>query len=158
MIVAAIDPGTSESAIVVWDGRTVLRHAILTNEQMLEALRMPEIPEVVAIEQIKSYGMAVGDEVFATCLMIGRMYQICADRDRRVMLVPRMTVKMHLCNSPRAKDTNIRAALIDRIGKVGTKSNPGQLFGIHTHMFAALALAVTVHDRFNLAQTGGEGP
>lgn len=154
MIVASIDPGTSESALVVWDGRTVLRHAILTNEQMMEAIRQPElVPGLLAIEQIKSFGRPVGDEVFSTCVMIGRFYQIATDRGIRVMLVPRMEVKMSICHSPRAKDAHIRIALIDRLGKPGTKKAPGPTYGITSHEWQALALAVTVHDRFNAAPT-----
>jgi len=32
--------------------------------------------------------------------------------------------KMNICHSMRAKDSNIRQALIDRFGIVGTKKNP----------------------------------
>jgi hypothetical protein len=32
--------------------------------------------------------------------------------------------KMNICHSMRAKDSNIRQALIDRFGVVGTKKNP----------------------------------
>lgn len=151
MIVAAIDPGTSESALVVWDGKTVLRHAILTNEQMMEAIRQPELsPGFLAIEQICSYGRPVGQEVFDTCVMIGRLYQIATDRGFRVILVPRMEVKMTLCHSSRAKDSHIRMAILDRFGgkerAVGSSKNRGILYGIASHEWSALALAITVYD------------
>jgi hypothetical protein len=42
----------------------------------------------------------------------------------------------------RAKDANIRQALIDRFGAVGTKKMPGPLFGVSSHYWAALAVAV----------------
>ena len=32
--------------------------------------------------------------------------------------------KMNICHTMRAKDSNIRQALIDRFGEVGTKKNP----------------------------------
>jgi hypothetical protein len=41
----------------------------------------------------------------------------------------------------RAKDANIRQALIDKLGAVGTKKAPGPLYGISGHLWAALAVA-----------------
>ena len=99
----------------------------------------------IAIEMIASYGMAVGKEVFETCVWIGRFVQ-AAGVDR-VRLVYRKDVKLHLCGSPRAKDANIRQALIDRWGgkaeAVGTVKRPGPLYGVKSHAWAALAVAVT---------------
>ncbi len=68
-------------------------------------------------------------------------------------LLKRFDVKLHLCGNARAKDTNIRQALIDRFGgiegkskAVGTKKAPGPLYGCKSHMWAALAVAVTWWD------------
>jgi hypothetical protein len=47
----------------------------------------------------------------------------------------------------RAKDQNIRQALIDRLGPPGTKKNPGPTYGVTSHMWSALAVAVTAHDK-----------
>jgi hypothetical protein len=93
----------------------------------------------VAIEWIESYGMAVGQEVFRTVFQIGRMQQQLGP----VRLIPRRDVKLTLCGSARAKDTNIRQALIDAIGEVGTKKNPGPLYGVSGHYWAALGVAYT---------------
>jgi hypothetical protein len=93
----------------------------------------------VAVEWIESFGMAVGQEVFRTVFQIGRMQQQLGP----VRLIPRRDVKLTLCGSPRAKDTNIRQALIDAIGPVGTKKNPGPLYGVSGHYWAALGVAYT---------------
>lgn len=99
----------------------------------------------VACEMIASYGMAVGVEVFETCLQIGR---ICHAWDGDgygagdVILVKRQEAKMHLCHSPKAKDANVMQALKDKLGEVGTKKNPGPLYGISKHAWAALAVGV----------------
>jgi len=55
-----------------------------------------------------------------------------------------MDVKMHLCNSSRAKDSNIRQALIDRFEPdLPPKCRPkGILKGISKDCWQALALAV----------------
>jgi hypothetical protein len=61
-------------------------------------------------------------------------------------LVYRHQVKMHICGHPRAKDSNIRQALIDKLGPVGTKAAPGPLYGVKSHAWAAVAVAVTVQE------------
>lgn len=143
MIVAAIDPGTRESALVLWDGFRVLHAAIYSNEDLLTRLLGHQC-ELLVIEQVESYGMAVGREVFETVWWAGRFAQ--AWHPAPFQMVPRRTIKLHLCQSMRAKDANIRQALVDRFGEPGTKKAPGTLYGITSHKWAALALAVTVHD------------
>lgn len=73
---------------------------------------------------IASYGMAVGKEVFETCVWIGRFIEIARLRKIEVEYIYRKDEKMNLCQSMKAKDSNIRQALIDRFGEVGTKKNP----------------------------------
>jgi hypothetical protein len=99
--------------------------------------------DLCACEMIASYGMAVGKEVFETCVWIGRFVEIAYEP---VQLVYRRDVKLHLCHSPRAKDANVRQALIDRLGPQGTKKNPGPTYGMKSHLWAALAVAVYAGD------------
>lgn len=147
-IVVAIDPGPTQSACVVWDGERIYGHDLLSNEAMLQHLRLPYVtvrPSLIAIEWISSYGMPVGAEVFDTCRWAGRFEE--AARPLPVELIPRRDVKLHLCNSARAKDANVRQALLDLIGPRGTKKNPGPTYGITTHCWAALGVAVLAHHR-----------
>jgi len=107
--------------------------------------------DIIAIEQVRSYGMAVGAEVFDTIHECGRLHEIAERAGARVELVPRIDVKMHLCHNSRAKDANIRAALIDRYGgsraaAIGRKKTPGPLYGVKGHEWAALAIACYVRD------------
>lgn len=139
MIVVGIDPGPRESAVVEWDGGTVVFSADTENDAMQEYLQARHV--TVACEWIESFGMPVGQSIFQTVFAIGGFAQ-----HARLRLIPRRDVKLHLCGSPRAKDGNIRQALIDRFGPVGTKKSPGPLFGISSHRWAALAVAVTAHD------------
>ena len=152
MTVLAIDPGTHESQLICWDGQRVADSCFLRNSSMvlrLEGLWTKEMGTFAVIESVASYGMAVGQEVFDTCYWGGRFYQQIV-RDIPVRLVPRMVVKTHLCHSAKAKDANIRQALIDRFGgkdkAIGNKANPGVLYGVKSHGWAALALAVTAYD------------
>lgn len=141
-MILAIDPGTTHSGVVLYNGAPVTA-GVQDNHDVL--LIIADHKGLVAIEMIASYGMAVGKEVFETCLWIGRMVQVAGPE--RVRLVYRKDVKMHVCGSPRAKDANIRQALIDKWGgkaeAVGTIKKPGPLHGVKSHAWAALAVAVT---------------
>lgn len=146
-VVTAIDPGTALSAIVGWDGARLTAAEILPNEQLVHLLRGTDlVPGLLAIEQIESYGMAVGREVFETVWWAGRFAEAHAHRGLPHRMVPRRVAKLHLCKSPRAKDANVRQALLDRFGARGTKAKPGVLYGVRTHLWAALAIAVSVAD------------
>jgi hypothetical protein len=106
---------------------------------------------VLAIERVASYGMSVGKEVFETCEWVGEFRNEWRRHGRgQAVLVYRRDVKLHLCQSPRAKDANIRQALIDRWGgkaaAIGNAKNPGPLYGVKSHAWAALAVAVYVND------------
>ena len=140
--VLACDPGTTKSAFIVWDGSRVRNSGIVENGALLELLKSGDLApyDFAAIEMVACYGMAVGKDVFETVFWIGRFYEVL-QRRTPVTRVYRKDVKLHLCNSPRAKDGNIRQALIDKWGEVGTKKNRGPLFGVSSHIWAALAVA-----------------
>lgn len=143
-LLVAIDPGTTHSGWVVMQDGQPVDHGIADNHDVLDMLRGFSTAQV-AIEMIASYGMAVGSEVFDTCVWIGRMSQ-AAGVDR-VRLVFRREVKSHLCGSVKAKDPNVRQALIDRWGgkaaAIGTSKQRGPLYGVKSHAWAALGVAVT---------------
>jgi hypothetical protein len=94
---------------------------------------------------IASYGMPVGASVFETCVWIGRFIQRrkCPDFE----YIYRKEEKMNLCYSMKAKDSNIRQALIDRFGEVGTKKNQGFFYGFKKDIWAAFAVGVTYLDK-----------
>jgi hypothetical protein len=149
-MILAIDPGPVKSAWVVYDPDSpepIIQAGIEENDDLiLRALNEEfeiEIDEVV-IEMVASYGMAVGASVFETCVTIGRFVQLFSRLP--VSMMYRKDVKMHLCHSMRAKDANIRQAIIDRLGPPGTKKHPGKTFGVKADIWAALACAVTFAD------------
>ena len=149
-VLLAIDPGPSASAYVVWDGVRILGKGKYSNQEFLGQVEHCRgmANSHCAIEMIASYGMAVGAEVFETCVWIGRfMERFGPDRCDRI---PRIQIKNHLCHSSRAKDANIRQALIDRFGPVGSKNAPGPLFGVAGDVWSALAVAVTWWDQRDL--------
>jgi hypothetical protein len=156
MIYLGIDPGPVESAFVWWDA--VAEKVIRLESIPVFKLGSFEIGPLlkgvdhVSIEWIECFGMAVGQETFRTVAGIGWFASLLYDRSWHLRLVPRRAVKLHLCNSMKAKDANVRQALIDRFGKVGTKKQPGKLYGVATHFWAALGVAVYSADVFDPGQ------
>ena len=157
-MIVAIDPGTTESAWVALDphARKVVAWAKEPNARVLDRLRgrdsdfpLTGLKDSLALEGVASYGMPVGAEVFATVLWIGRFYEAWVERGGAPpSLIYRRAVKLHLCHDSRAKDGNIRTALVDLFGgkeaAVGSKANRGPLYGLSGDGWAALAVAVTV--------------
>ena len=145
----AIDPGPVRSAAVWMDGETILEAGIWENNELMR--RAQYSPAHLAIEMIASYGMPVGRETFETCVWIGRFVERLA---MPFTFVYRKDVKMCLCGTMKAKDGNIRQALIDRLGPVGTKATPGPCYGISKDMWSALAVAITYREAFETADAG----
>ena len=129
----------------------------------------------LAIEAIACYGEAIGVETLETELLIGRLAQawlgntavrilrhtelatkriktLLGANGKKVILVYRKEVCSHLCNTANAKDTNVHQAIVDRYGPSmskakGTKKNPGLLFGIRSHLWSTLGVAITAVER-----------
>lgn len=147
-MILAIDPGNVQSAwVVIGNIYEPYVFGIEENKELLRRIKeSAELPRKIAIEMVASYGMAVGATVFDTCVWIGRFQEASEELDRNVNLIFRKDVKMNLCGNTKAKDTNIRQALIDRFGVVGTKKDPGWFYGFKKDIWAAYAVGVTYLD------------
>lgn len=153
MNVIGLDPGSEKSAIVIWNGTEIIGTGLSPNQDILDRLQgwtiSRETFATLVIEKIESYGMAVGAETFETVFWSGRFAE--AYGMHNTQRLGRKGIKLHLCGSVRATDANIRYAIIDRFGgkdkAIGKKANPGVLFGITSHLWAALAVALTYHDQ-----------
>lgn len=151
MSILAIDPGTEQSGWCLYDTERVIDCGVSPNDSLLYGIN-DMAADFLAIEMVASYGMAVGKDVFETVRWIGRFQQAWNSPDD-ALLIYRRDVKLHLCNSAKAKDANIRQALLDmfpRTGggktpQVGTKAQPGPLYGVSSHAWSALAVAITAH-------------
>lgn len=148
----AIDPGPEQSAWLIYDShkKAPVNYASWAKQDNAAILgRLHQFADwgvhVLAVEMIASYGMPVGAEVFETCVWIGRFIERWKGSHE---LVYRLDVKKHICNDGRAKDANVRQALIDRYGgkekAIGRKATPGPLYGLSGDCWAALGVAVTV--------------
>lgn len=154
--ILAVDPGPMRSAWLILDASSysVRRFGIGDNDELLAMLRgdgMPDLVtlnvETVVIERVEGFGMPVGVEVFETVFWTGRFAE--AAHPVPVERIGRKAVKVHLCGSLRAKDPNVRQALLDRYGGAaakGTKAHPGPLYGISADLWSALAVGITWAD------------
>ena len=150
--ILAIDPGNVESAYCVIDEETYrpILFEKINNDDLIQKLGiiLKEYKvNTVVIEKIASYGMAVGASVFDTCIWIGRFYECSLGYVANIEYIYRKEEKINLCNSMKAKDSNIRQALIDRFGEVGTKKNKGFFYGFKKDIWAAFAVGCTYLDK-----------
>lgn len=160
----AIDPGSTRSAYVIYEDGVILESDLCKNKVLINRMagHFLVLPDIMAIEMIASYGMAVGKTVFETCVWIGRFIEAWDPRPHN--RVYRIDCKMHLCHNTHAKDSNIRQAIIDRypaIGggkcpQIGIKKQPGPLFGVSKDIWAALAVGITFDETCEGNQDGKE--
>jgi len=158
MVIYAIDPGPSKSAVVTWDGVAIGAAQEMENQVLLQALRwtLPENPlpdreggaAILSIEKVASYGMPVGAMVFETVWWSGRFAEAWFGTTGGIVArVEFSDVRLHLCRVRNAKESNVRRAILDRFGPPGTKKARGLTYGLKGHCWSAFALAVTTYDR-----------
>lgn len=153
--ILSLDPGNELSAYCLMDSS--MKPVVFgkkKNDEVLQELALilalyGDSKEIrVAIEMVASYGMSVGATVFETCVWIGRFTQFFAQEKYDVKYIYRKDEKINICGTMKAKDGNIRQALIDRFGVVGTKKNPGFFYGFKADIWSAYAVGITYHDMF----------
>lgn len=159
MRIIAIDPGTTESAVIVWSEGAIKAHYKMPHQDvrgLLKNLGADNVVTKLAVEMIASFGMPVGKEVFETVLWIGRYIECWLQFQpfSTHHLIYRRDVKVYLCGSMKAKDGNIRQAIVDRFGgkekAIGKKATPGPLYGISGDEWQALAVALTAEYQLGL--------
>ena len=157
-----IDPGNTHSALVaLTEDLYPYVHGKVENgkiyREILDCIELSDriTPLYFGIECVACYGMAVGKSVFETAEWCGRLREMLHRSfyvENNTFRVYRRDVKLHICKSAKAKDGNVRQALIDRYeptggGKtpqIGTKAEPGPLYGFASDQWAALGVALTL--------------
>jgi len=160
--ILAVDPGFTQSAALRFDGVRPLAWEILPNDDLLHKLRawwpgtmtaeppgQHPLRALLVLEQIESFGMPVGREVFETVFWAGQFAEAWPGDWH---LLTRRAVKLHLCRTNTATEAHVRQALLDRFGPgkgraIGLKVAPGPLYGLKADAWSALALAVTAWDQ-----------
>ena len=147
MRVLALDPGDTQTGYCFIDAETLrpIRFGKEDNQSVLLLVQL-EAYDLLVSERVASYGMAVGRSVFETCEWVGRYTQAS---HAPVVYIYRQEEKIHICHDSRAKDSNIRRALIDRFAQHdlkngrGTKKKPDWFYGFKKDVWAAYAAGIT---------------
>jgi len=161
-MILAIDPGNIESGYICLGSGSfppkILDFDKIRNDQLIHLVKNLSKDGVteLAIEIPACYGMAVGQSVFDTCIWAGRFMEAFIWKSHRVYRKKTSEEGcpgecMSICKNNRAKDSNIRQALIDlypatgggKTPQIGTKKEPGPLYGISKDVWAALAVGIT---------------
>ena len=154
MKILALDVGTTESGFCLMDEQTYFpyRFGKIENEKLIDIVKTEDYGKL-AIEAFASYGMAIGQSTIKSIEWNGRFIQLAVNRDIPVFPVFRKEEKINICGTMKAKDANIRQALIDRFAKhdfkngKGTKKEPDWFYGFSKDSWAAYAVGVTFIDR-----------
>ncbi len=144
-LIIGLDPGASQSAFVLWDGKEILDKGILPNERLLQKLGYAWVDSILAIESMVHVTMG-GKSIVDTLLWAGRFYQAWQGEKE---FVPVHVVRKALGAQ---NDPGIRAVLIQRFGEPGTKKSPGFTHGLQGrgyHFWRAFAVCVFYMDHLN---------
>jgi len=151
MRIIALDVGTEKTAFAIMNEEYELYDfGKLDNEELIDSSFY--CVDVMVYEEFASYGMPIGKTTMESIKWNGRFIQRALDGSRdidsQIKIVPmlRKDVKINLCGTMKAKDSNIRQALIDRFGVVGTKNNKGKFYGVSADIWSAIAICVTYID------------
>ena len=111
-----IDPGSTQSGYVIIDERdnSIVGSGKLDNSILMGMI--DEFKSAVIIETPYPRGQTPSWQLFETCIWIGRMKQIALDQHIPVHHMDRNDVKRHIAGGTRAKDGDIRRAVIARYG------------------------------------------
>lgn len=148
MEILSLDVGTIESAycIINYDNYKPLKFGKIDNEELLKIVKKEKY-DILVYEEFQSYGMPIGESTIRSITWNGRYIQSALDKNIPVYPIYRKEEKINLCHSMKAKDSNIRQALIDRFGDVGTKKNQGFFYGFKKDIWSAFAVGCTYLDK-----------
>ena len=154
MLICAIDPGSSKSALVVWNGKKLFKTVILENDKFIKWLELNYTKlDFVAVEMLTNQGRSnVGKETFDTCRVVGQIEYLCKVYNLRCQLFYRSQVKLHHLGKVIGNDSDILKALVKKYGEKGTKKNPGLFYGVTSHCWQALAIATMITEKPGLLE------
>ena len=149
----AIDPGPLEAGVVVISphpfqvvfSQADMPHALL--EGTVARSRLP-----VVVEDIRnSYGNSIDNTTVRTIKNIGRLEFLLDRLGLEYAMMPRIDVKMTLLGRAAAKDAEVSARVREIVSTItgveesalkGRKKDPGPCYGMKSHSWQALALAL----------------
>ena len=104
--IIAIDPGTTQSAMVCWDGKEVIGFTKNENVFIRNQLREAKRECTLVIEEINPYTM--GKSIRDTILWSGVFQEVWENQYRPVEYIPRREVIGHLCGVKSGEEKTIK--------------------------------------------------
>lgn len=147
--ILSVDVGTTETAFALVDENYIpLDKGKIDNYDMLDVIyKYKDECNTLVYEEFASYGMPIGKSTMESIKWNGRFIQHAIHSGyKNIVPILRKDVKMNLCGSMKAKDGNVRQALIDRFGVVGVKGNQGFFYGFKSDLWSAYAIGVCYLD------------
>lgn len=160
MIVLAVDPGPTTSGVVVYDGRRVLYaskddtiadvYALIEDNPHVRGTKRMDV-DLVACERVQSYGIA-GASLLRTAEVYGGIRRTAEVAGLPFAGIYRRDVCNALHVKGKGRDQQVRQRMIEMHGgskaeAIGTKRAPGPLYGVTSHAWQALGLAVVARER-----------
>ena len=163
MKVFAIDAGTTESGFCIMDFATYkpLLFGKAENEEVLRYV-LEGCYDVLVYEEFQSYGMSVGKSTITSITWNGRFIQAAVSLLKPYYPIYRAEEKIAICGTMKAKDANIRQALIDRFAQFdfkqgkGTKNNQDFFYGFAKDCWSAFCVGTTWIDKMKEKYRNGE--
>ena len=153
----AIDPGSTYSGWVTIDAlKNISSFGKDENSKVRDIASRHYGP--LAIEYPQPRGQTMYRQLVDTIFWIGRFVE--AYGLATWFPIDRKDVKMHLCGRVlKITDANVRAAIISqfpatgrgRHPEIGVKASPGPLFGVHSDIFQAIAVALTFFEKHTIS-------
>jgi len=151
----AIDPGPTTCGAVLYDPterRVLWADKAAPVGVLCDHLWLPH-PEtpwwghapLVLVERVQSYGIS-GKHLLETSESVGRLWRSAEAGGSDVRLIPRRLVCKALDVSGGGKDGQVRRACIAILGAQGSKADPGPTYGVTSHAWQALGLALAYHE------------
>ena len=145
MKVFGVDPGTKKSGWCYLEldpdnGVIEIRFGHDLNRLVLGYMKESiKSSDVLGYEWLRSYGRAVGEDVFRTCYMCGRLREAHGGNFHEPT---RPDVIKHFTGRTNLPKPEVRKVLLSRFGGENAKKKGGILHGITNHAWDALAICV----------------
>ncbi len=151
MIIIGVDPGPVKSGMVVCNELSLFRAEEIENDIFLRQIKntMHDPSTCVAIEDITSYGAAIGKETIETAVFIGRLIEAAESTRLPTFRYKRREYGMWTTDGKTCTDKAIRASLESTYGGY-KKGEP--LFKLKSGSHARSAFAVAKYHEHVMTQ------
>ncbi|MCP3940249.1 MAG: hypothetical protein GY710_02035 [Desulfobacteraceae bacterium] len=150
--ILCVDPGAEFSGVALLEnGALKYSESQMNNYELIARLECLTGKGAVAMEELESYNLRVGQATFESVFWSGRFFEASA---WPVGLYTRKEVKIFILGSVGVKSTDaaIRKAVLSLYPKtgggktpqIGTARKPGPLYGLTGHAVQALAVGIVM--------------